>query len=60
MRKSGPANLPVFSENNSKVILVSSLPPTLEEEALSGIGEITKLPIGYRVADKSVQSYVEF
>ncbi|KAJ7263254.1 hypothetical protein B0H12DRAFT_298331 [Mycena haematopus] len=36
------ANLPIFSTDDSKVILVSGPPPTSEEEALCGVGGIGK------------------
>ncbi|KAJ6521873.1 hypothetical protein B0H19DRAFT_1277568 [Mycena capillaripes] len=37
-----PADLPIFSNDDSKAVLVSSPPPTLEDEALSGVGGIAK------------------
>ncbi|KAJ6557778.1 hypothetical protein B0H19DRAFT_993576 [Mycena capillaripes] len=41
-----PADLPLFSNDNSKVVLVSSPPPTLEDKALSGVGGIaTRLEV---------------
>lgn len=37
-----PADLPVFCEDDSKVVLVSSPPPTAEDESLSGPGGLGK------------------
>ena len=37
-----PADLPIFCEDDSKVVLVSSPPPTAEDESLSGPGGLGK------------------
>ncbi|KAJ7488550.1 hypothetical protein B0H11DRAFT_2012988 [Mycena galericulata] len=37
-----PADLPAFSADDSKILLVSTRPPTTEESALSGVGGIAK------------------